>query len=98
MLTEKQIQEYQKKDKLTPDDGREILRDCRNRVVLSKDRLVHLLVLVHVQNNHPSKEVDFAFLGEFSVKGMQRSELQRTMRNYRSMCLHCNGLPHFFLD
>ena len=68
--------------------------DSKERYLLVSHRLPHLLVAIHLQNNHVGYARDKQTLAHYTIAGMSRKELEEFMYAYRQLCLHCARCPH----
>ena len=94
MLSQDVLLDFQVQDGYIDQSEINLCRDEKGRIMMKEHRLAHLIIGIHVQNNHVGVEQDLRVLRRFHVEGKAIAELNEIMINYRHLCLHCARYPH----
>ena len=94
MLSQDVLLDFQVQDGYIDQSEINLYRDEKGRIMMKEHRLAHLIIGIHVQNNHVGVEQDLRVLRRFHVEGKAIAELNEIMINYRHLCLHCARYPH----
>ncbi|MCG8318173.1 MAG: transposase family protein [Cytophagales bacterium] len=94
LITVDTVRDMQVEDGFISEDDEELKRDGANRILLTEKRLPHLIVAIHIQNQHVGYGKDLEVLEEYQIIGRTRADLKRIMYAYRHLCLHCTRYPH----
>ena len=93
-ITHDVLLDFQVQDGYIEQSEINLYRDRKGRVMMKEHRLPHLIIGIHVQNNHVGVEQDLRVLRRFHIEGKTVAETSEVMVNYRQLCLHCARYPH----